>query len=101
MARKQLVAGFALGVLTTLVAVVLLSAGQEMPRAMAQTTETPPVQSSVGRYQISAWAHAGSIGAVGAGSFQPSHGAYVLDTQTGRVWRIVENARPASIGAAQ
>jgi hypothetical protein len=41
MARTQLVAGFAFGVFTTLVAVFVLSGGPEVPKAMAQAP--PPI----------------------------------------------------------
>jgi hypothetical protein len=101
MARKQLVAGFVLGVFTTLAVVLVLSGGREMPRAMAQPAEAPPTPGAVGRYLASVWAHPGAVGAAGAGSYQPSHGAYLLDTQTGRVWMIDEGGRSTSIAIAR
>ena len=47
----------------------------------------------VGRYQISAWAHAGS-----AGINVASHGAYVIDTQTGEVWAVGNGKKPELVG---
>jgi hypothetical protein len=56
-----------------------------------------PAAAAAPRYQIAAWAHPAAFGS-GGHSSGSSHGAYVLDTQSGEVWHISEAGRPKKIG---
>jgi hypothetical protein len=94
MRRKDLSFGFLVGLLLSAVGAVALSVRPATPRAMAQGAPPSPPQ----RYQISAWAHpAGSVGPNLGGS-HAMHGAYILDTMTGKVWQVREGGRPEPIG---
>lgn len=54
----------------------------------SSTTETPKDTSS--RFQISAWANPQDRGY--------HHGAFAIDTQTGRIWEIIPGLAPREIG---
>jgi hypothetical protein len=120
MARKQLATGFVLGMMTGLVAVFVLSGGRELPKAMAQARppigtidQLPPSRElprrepgrppepvpTVGRYQVSAWAYPATEAL--RTYYSASHGAYVVDTQTGQVWGIKEDGKPVSLGGVK
>ncbi len=45
-----------------------------------------------GRYQISAWSHAVSSGQ------SSMHGAYIIDSKTGRIWVVISDNAPHEIG---
>ena len=85
MPRRNLFVGFWAGLIAGVIIAIALSGGHATPRATAQAQpQQPPV--AVQRYQIFAWAHpAGSTGPGGVGT-AALHGAYVLDTQSGKVW---------------
>jgi hypothetical protein len=55
----------------------------------------PPPPAATQRYQISAWAQSGTVGPGGGPG--GSHGAYVIDTQSGEVWQIDGQQRPGKI----
>lgn len=44
------------------------------------------------RYQISAWSHAASSGQ------SSMHGAYIIDSKTGRIWAVINDNAPREIG---
>ena len=102
MTRKNVSIGFVAGLIAGLVAAFLLSGVPTVRKVMAQgyrrEQHQPPLQPMGERYRISTWAYpAGSIGTQGSGS-QAQHGAYVLDSWTGKVWEIRENGKPQSLG---
>lgn len=66
-------------------------------RALAQAQQ-PPVGP---RYQIAAWAYPARSIQSSDSSNQPSHGAYILDTQSGKVWQVIEGGKPEPIGDAR
>jgi len=78
-------AGLVLGL-----AAAALSGGYVATRAVAQQAEQ--AQSSVPRYQISSWSYPTGPGG------PASNGAYIIDTQQGRVWSVEESRRPESLG---
>ena len=109
MMRRNGLIGFGAGVLAGAVGMMALTGGHAVPRALGQvlpppvvTVETPVIQpqpvqvvaapagAASPRYQITSWAHPAAYAANGAGN-AASHGAYVLDSQNGDVWRINEH----------
>jgi hypothetical protein len=87
--------GFAAGLVAGVVGMIV-GAGGGLPRAMAQAGARQLLDPGpAGRYQISAWAHPGN------GALLPSHGAYLLDTQTGRMWRIIDDGELRRVGGTQ
>ena len=84
MSRGNLLLGFGAGLLSGLLGAVVLMGGQAAPRAFAQV---PP--QAAPRFSISAWAYPAS---------ELSHGAYILDTQSGQVWLIYRDGKPSPIG---
>jgi RNA polymerase sigma factor (sigma-70 family) len=58
------------------------------PRAMAQGRPVPAEP----RFQIVVWVHP-------PGAMPATHGSYILDTQGGEVWHIVEGRKPVSLGS--
>ena len=95
MTKKNLFVGFLTGLLLGVVVAVVLSGGYASPRAMAQAQQPT---AAAQRYQLAAWRHpAGSVGTSGSGT-QAMHGAYILDTQNGKVWEIREGGKPALLG---
>ena len=100
MPKRNLFVGFWVGLGVGVIATLVLLSGHAAPRALAQgNPQQPPAP--VQRYQISTWAYpAGSVGTTGSGSMA-SHRAYVLDTQTGTVWKIGDEGKPQPIGMVQ
>ncbi|MEZ6137075.1 MAG: hypothetical protein R3C53_19450 [Pirellulaceae bacterium] len=47
------------------------------------------------RYQISAWSHAASPGK------NSMSGAYVIDTQTGKIWMVINDNAPQELGTVK
>jgi hypothetical protein len=95
MTKNKLSIGLLAGLLLGMVAAFVLSGNPNASRAKAQAQQPP---AAAQRYQISAWAHAaGSVGP-GSGGSQANHGAYILDTQSGKVWEIIGNGKPGLIG---
>jgi hypothetical protein len=74
---------FAAGLLVGLVVALWWPFGHAVPSAAAEggKADSP-------RFQISAWAHAGTANNNGLVS-NPSSGVYVVDTQNGNVWQII------------
>jgi len=81
MSRPNFSVGFGVGILVGILGTIALMGGQDVPRARAQDQATTPGLQQ--RYQLSSWAHAGASNGSGA-----MHGAFILDTQTGKVWQI-------------
>jgi hypothetical protein len=81
MARRDLVVGLGAGLIAG-ASIAAFSGGHGTPRAMGQE----PPAAAAGRYQVSAWAYPGG----GPGPGTPSHGAYVLDTQSGQLWLTID-----------
>jgi hypothetical protein len=86
MTRMKFSIGLLAGLLLGMVAAVVLSGSYATPRALAQAQQPPAAPQ---RYRISAWSSGPAF-----------HGAYVLDTQSGKVWHIVERGKPELIGTA-
>lgn len=51
-----------------------------------------PKQQTHGPFQISAWSRAGSAGNA------PMSGAYIIDSETGKVWSVINDNEPKEIG---
>src|SRR4051812_48324853 len=95
MPERNRFVGFGAGLVAGLVIAMALSIGHATPRAIAQ----PPLAAGP-RFQISTWAYRGAFGQQG-GAFNPSSGAYVLDTQEGTVWFSEKNSKLQRIGQAK
>src|SRR4051794_36514144 len=96
MSRKNLFVGLWTGLAVGVVTALAFSGAPAVPRAMAQ--DQPQLSPAVQRYQMSAWAFpAGSLGANLGGS-AASYGAYILDTQSGKVWLVKEGSKPQELG---
>ena|ERR1700722_11843503 len=91
-----ILAGFVAGVGGT-----LLFTGGLLPPVQAQKPGPTTIQGAAkpkeaGRYQISAW----SVGGLTPpGKLQVSHGAYVIDSQTGEVFSVNTIEKPKSVGS--
>jgi hypothetical protein len=92
MTGKSFSLGMVAGLLLGAAAAVGLSGIMAAPRVMAQAQ--PQAQPTAQRYQIANWVHPSS-------ALPASHGAYILDTQTGQVWHIVEDGKLKSIGGVE
>jgi hypothetical protein len=55
----------------------------------------------VQRYQVSAWAFPASPNGPRGEPVAASYGAYILDTQSGKVWLVKEAGKPQEIGEAR
>src|SRR5215470_11697026 len=98
MSKNQFSIGLLAGLLLGMVAAFVLSGNSNASRAMAQAQQPP---TTAQRYQLAAWAFpAGSVGPQGGGT-QAMHGAYVLDTQGGKVWQIREGGKPELLGQVE
>jgi hypothetical protein len=94
MLKRNVSLGFWAGLAPGAVAMLALSGGQVVPRASAQQQ---PAEEN--RYQLQAWA---TRAVYGSNSFtNASHGAYILDNSTGRVWHIEEMQKPQLLGKIQ
>src|SRR5262245_18881385 len=84
--RRNTFVGFAVGMITGVVATIVLTGGEELPSAMAQAEQqvgqAAGIPVACPRYQISA------VGSVSA------PGALIIDSQTGVVWRYVNEGVP-------
>jgi hypothetical protein len=99
MSRTNGLVGFGAGLLAGVLLTIVLSGGQEVPRAMAQAPPTAPGPSQ--RYALSAWSYPGTANDT-RGSISPaSYGAYIVDAQTGKVWVSTDGANLKQIGTAQ
>jgi hypothetical protein len=102
MTGKSFSIGIFAGLILGAVSVVGLSGVITGPRAMAQAQlqpQAPPAAPQ--RYQIAAWAHpAGSVGTNGGGT-NAMHGAYILDTQTGKVWEVNGGGQLRPLGGVE
>ena len=91
--------GISAGLLLGSLSVIWLS-GVVNPRVMAQGQAQQPAATQ--RYQLAAWAYPGKSGGNSDGSaYQPSHGAYILDTQSGKVWQIRAGGKLESVGGVE
>ena len=118
--RNSLLLGFLAGIMTTVGMTIVLSGNHATSRAMGQVGPPPvgetarktpvarttepaivgaeaPLAARSPRYQIATWSNPGAIRDTG-GFIAPSHGAYVLDTESGDVWQVDESRRPKPIG---
>jgi hypothetical protein len=77
-----------LAMLVAAVVVALALSGRDTP-ATAQPGKAPAPE--VGRYQLSAFSYSSQRG--------QTNGAYILDTATGEVFVVHEQAKPASLGS--
>jgi predicted DNA-binding protein (UPF0251 family) len=83
-----LLAGLVLGT-------ALASVFSATPLAMGQSQPQPlPVRPATPHFQIAAWAHPSGAGPA-------SHGAYILDTLSGKVWEVREGQAPKSLGGVE
>jgi hypothetical protein len=79
MTRREMIVGFSLGLVVGFAVAVGCLNDRLMPRASAQAAPA-----EIPRFQLRTWAYPGFSGPNLSG--QPSHGAYVLDTVTGKLW---------------
>jgi hypothetical protein len=94
MSRKAWFMTFGAGLLVGLVMAFLWPFGHAVSKAAAQgdKAESP-------RFQISAFGYPGTVG--GPKLLDPNSGAYIVDTQDGRVWRVVGDGKPKLLGKAE
>jgi hypothetical protein len=85
---------FAAGLLVGLaIAVPVAGLGDRaIRRAAAQQDQRAPA------FQISSWAHSAAPANNGVLVDRSQYGAYVIDTRSGKVWLIVGQGEPRSIG---
>jgi hypothetical protein len=93
MDRKSLVVGFLAGTMTVVVLMIVFSAGETMPRAMAQAAAAP---TALQPYLMQTWSSDAAAGT--STSYGPSFGAYVLDTRSGKMWMSRDGGKVQSIG---
>src|SRR5262249_53358254 len=94
MVLRNLSIGFVIGLLACAVGRFEPSSAQSLPWAMAGTSvlsappRTAPLQPAAtsGRYQMCTWVESKAHGDHSGDSIPSSHGVYILDAQTGRVW---------------
>jgi len=120
MARRNLSLGFVAGLLAGALVMIVLSAGEDVPRAMAQSAPAPlqvpepdpfaapPLQGQpvpprppvpAQRYQVAAWAYPAAWSPPNGGvSDRASHGCYILDTASGQMWSIEGSGKPTKLG---
>jgi hypothetical protein len=79
-------------------AVVRAQQGSENRRLAAKPAEAvlPPIQ----RYQLSAWSRPAAISDTSS-FIAPTHGAYIIDTQSGKAWAIREDGEPKPLGSVK
>lgn len=94
MARRNWLVGFVVGLVVGILSIVVLSGGQDVPQARAQSPAAAAPD-----FWISTWAHPPAFGPNGA-SIAASHGAYILDTRRGRVWLTKDGGKLQEIGQA-
>jgi hypothetical protein len=100
MVKSAVSPGFWAGLIVGVVAVAAFSVSYALPRAMAQArnqevTTARPRGPAANRYQVSAWSYPSGTG------FGALHGAYILDTQDGKVWLVVSDQKPRPIGTVE
>jgi len=119
MHRKSLLAGFVAGAATVVAMMILSSAGRTMPRAMAQVAQPQAerpgvlvdvVKAEVGQGQppdlskatgVMTQGGSPAVPAAGSPRYQISAvgsvsapGALIIDTQTGVIWRYINEGTP-------
>jgi hypothetical protein len=85
---------FAAGLIVGLVVALWWPLGHAVPSAAAEGGRADS------RFQISAWAHAGTANNNGLVS-NPSSGVFIVDTQNGNVWQIIAEGKPKLLGKVQ
>jgi hypothetical protein len=88
MARRNVFSVFAIGLLTGVVAMIALSGGHAIPRAIAQEDPSQQPALQLYRYQVSPWASS------------ENHGAYIIDTTTGELWSTQDGYPIQKVGPA-
>jgi hypothetical protein len=107
-APKRFIGWFAVGFVPTLVGCFISSSGRWLPRAAAQDLTLPlqyhtlvdELSADAGRYQISNWAIPAASSSAGSYT-SASHGAYIIDTRSGRIWQILDDGDPNLIANAK
>ncbi len=100
MAERSRVLLILAGVVVGVGATLLFTGGWGQP-VQAQKPGPTTIQGAAkpkeaGRYQISAW----SVGAPDpTGKMRVSHGAYIIDSQSGEVFTTTNEGKPKSIGS--
>jgi hypothetical protein len=88
MAQRNVFFVFAIGLLTGAFALIALSGGHALPRAMAQENPEQPPAVQLYRYQVAPWANPNS------------YGAYIIDTATGELWSTYNGYGLQKVGPA-
>ena len=96
MTRKKWLMGFGGGLLAGMVMIFAWTGGPSAPPVAAQQ----PDKAATSRFQISTWSYPAANGGSQKGT-TPSYGAYVVDTQNGNVWLVVEDKQPKKLGKAE
>jgi hypothetical protein len=94
MSRNAWFMTFGAGLLVGLVMAFFWPFGHTVPAAAAEAEKA-----ETAHFQVSAFGYAGTAG--GPKLLEPSSGAYIVDTQDGRVWRIVGEGKPKLLGKAE
>jgi len=83
------------GLIVGSLAAAALIHGTAFAEVRAQAT---PQASAPGRYQVSSFAYGYGYAAAGTSGSQSKVGAYVVDTETGDLYLIVEGGKPHLVG---
>ena len=70
-----------------------------MSRAAGEAQNLVP-GSALQRYTIATWAYPSGLMGPNNGT-QSQHGAYVLDTRSGKVWQIKDDGKPQLLGSVE
>jgi hypothetical protein len=96
--RIAVVAIFCIGVIVGVAGFGFLGGGKDRGIVPAAKAADP---SGAGDFQVSAWAVPGFATPDRASNWEPRAGAYVIDTQTGRVWLVYQDQKPKLLGKAE
>jgi len=91
--------GLLAGLLFGAIAAHVLSGGSPMSRAAGEAQNLVP-GSALQRYTIATWAYPSGLMGANNGT-QSQHGAYVLDTRSGKVWEITQGGKPVLLGSVE
>ncbi len=96
MTRNKWLMAFGTGLFVGLAMAFLWPFGHGVPTADAQG-----IKADSRRFQVSAFGYPACFAPNSSLQNDATSGAYVVDTQTGTVWRVVGEGRPKQLGKAQ
>jgi hypothetical protein len=99
MRTKRFSTGLLAGLLFGVIAAYMFSGGSAMSRAASEAQNLVP-GSALQRYVIATWAYPSGLMNPNGGTAS-QHGAYVLDTRSGKVWQIKDDGKPQLLGSIE